>query len=122
MSKHSPVTLITEVQKAVDYAVTYKRWVILVCPKQSKAINMCKNILLGIVPEGCPHSGRTFLLGGGATISLAISSDAVFAPKGEYDALFVAWGEVTENEVFLHMERWRKNADKILNSSWRYQG
>jgi len=101
--------------------MTHNQWVILVCPKNSKALNMCKEILIGIVPKDVPHSGRTFLLGGGATISLAVSSDDVFAPPGEYDVLFVAWEEVTENEVFLHMERWRKDARKVLNSSWGYR-
>ena len=119
--KNSSVSLINELQGALDYAVQHERWVILVCPKQSKALESCKQILLGIIPDGVPHSGRTFLLGQGATISLAVSSDEVFAPPGDYDALFVAWEEVTENEVFLHMERWRKGAKRVLNSSWGYK-
>jgi len=121
MSRNSPVSLITELSQAVQYAMTHGQWVILVCPKNSKALKMCKEILIGIVPKDVPHSGRTFLLGGGATISLAVSCDDVFAPAGQYDVLFVAWEEVTENEVFLHMERWRKDARKILNSSWGYR-
>jgi len=72
-------------------------------------------------PERRASFGTHLLARGGATISLAVSSDDVFAPPGEYDVLFVAWEEVTENEVFLHMERWRKDARKVLNSSWGYR-
>lgn len=101
--------LLSILRLAVNYAYKRKTWVVVLCPTSGETESARKS-MAALVPDGTTGSGRTFLLPGGARISVAQVSDDVFVPDGtRFAVLYAGWSAAGDNSL-RGMAAWRERA------------
>lgn len=101
------ISLIEQIQFAVDEAKRSSSWVILVVPEQSEVLTTFQKTASGVFPPGTIRSSTTAILPEGGKVS--VKDAAATLPGMPFDVMFLGWGENVVSDVST-LSKWRNKA------------